>query len=106
MVIYLLSLIPRHTAHWCPMLFSSPFFHVLVFSGLLFSSCVIGFLSCLFFMTKVSTPLSSTLSSGFDWLWFPMTCGPRDGVGKHMEQKSSSKSLSWTGFDLWTSRFK
>src|SRR6218665_2162388 len=32
-------------------------------SSFLFCSCVIGFLSCLFFTTKVSAPFRSTLSS-------------------------------------------
>src|SRR6218665_127155 len=31
-----------------------------------------------------------------DWLWYPLTCGPR---GVHMEHKSRSKFLPWPGFE-------
>jgi len=87
------------------MLFPSPFFHVLVFSGYLFCSCVIGFLYDLSICTDSLDPLFLTLSEfqGQDWLWYPLTCGPTDGVGVHMEQKSQSKFLPRSGFEPWTS---
>src|SRR6218665_852524 len=34
-----------------------------------------------------------------DWLWYPLTCGPRGRVGVHMEQKSRSKFLLSSGFE-------
>src|SRR6218665_436060 len=73
------SLFSRQTARWCPMLFPLPFFlHalVLVISGLLFCSCVIGFLSCFYLYdqsicTILLNPLYLTLdeSQAWDWLW-------------------------------------
>src|SRR6218665_708983 len=75
------------------------FHHVLVFSGLRFCSCVIGFLLCLFFTTKVSAICTHSLDPLFltpgkfqawDWLWYPLTCGPRGRVGVGTEQKSRS----------------
>src|SRR6218665_2303102 len=40
----------------------------------------------------------------WDWLWYPLTCGPKGGVGVRMEQKSLSKLLSWSGFEPRNSR--
>src|SRR6218665_946400 len=88
------------------MLLPSPFFHVLVFSGLLFCSCVIRFLSCFFLYgqsmyTLSLDPLYLTLGEfqAWDWLFYPLICAPRGGVGLRMEQKSRSKFLFWPGFE-------
>src|SRR6218665_1261332 len=45
-IIYLLPLIPRHTACWCSMRFSFAFFPCIGVFGLVFCCCAIGFLSC------------------------------------------------------------
>ena len=39
----------------------------------------------------------------WDWLWYPLACGPKHRVGVHMEQKSLSKFLVWPGFEPRTS---
>src|SRR6218665_3172626 len=57
------SLIHRHTARWCPMLFLHLFFHVFVFSDLLLCFCVIAFLSYFFFTTEITPPYRLTSSS-------------------------------------------
>src|SRR6218665_341655 len=64
-IVHIFILIPRHTACWYPLLFLCLFFMSLMSFVLLFCSCVIGFLSCFFFMTEVSAPFHSTLSSSF-----------------------------------------
>src|SRR6218665_4210150 len=75
------------------------------FSGLPFCSCIIGFLSCFSFNRSICSlslnPLFLIVGEfqACDWLWCPLTCGPRCRVGVHMGQKSRFKFLSWKGFD-------
>src|SRR6218665_143391 len=107
-VSFYLSLLPGHTARWCKMLF--PFPHVLVLtsgdSSLLFCSCVAGFLPCFSYDRSICTlsldSLFLTLEKfqPWDWFWYPLTCGPRGGVGVHMVQISRSKFLPWSGLNL------
>src|SRR6218665_798348 len=110
--IYLLCLIHRHTGHWCPMLFPSSSFPYVFWSSILYLCHRISFLF-FFITTEVSAfctlsldPLFLTLVKFpvWDWLWCPMTCDPRGGVGVRLEQKSRSKFLPWPGFEPRTSR--
>jgi len=63
----------------------------LVFSGLLFCSCVTEFLLVFFLYDRIICTLSLDplfLTVGefkaWDWLWYPLTFGPRGGVGACM----------------------
>src|SRR6218665_2322895 len=112
MTIYLLCLIHRQTGHWCPMLFPSSSFPCVFWSSFLYLCHRISFLF-FFITTEVSAfctlsldPLFLTLAKFpvWDWLWCPMTCDPRGGVGVRLEQKSRSKFLPWPGFEPRTSR--
>ena len=90
---------------------SLTFFHVLVF-GLLFCSCVIGFLSWFFFTTEVSAPFRSTLTSSLYLSsrfgigsGIHLICGRRGGVGDlgvHMQHTSRSILLLWPRFEPHT----
>src|SRR6218665_887371 len=67
------------------------FFHILVIS------CVIVFSRVLSLRLKYVQFCSLSLDcplitigecQSLDWLWYPLTCGPRGGAGVNMEQKS------------------
>ena len=47
--------------------------------------------------------LALTEFQAWDWLWYPVTCSPRCGVGMRMEHKPRPKSLPWLGFEPRTS---
>jgi len=89
-----LSSIPRHTAHWCPLLFPLPFFLVFLFSSLLFCFCATRFLMCFLYDRSICIhlldPLFLTLGEfqAWDSLRYPLTCSPRGRVGVRMEQNS------------------
>ena len=52
--------------------------------------------------TRPSLPHPLVEFQVVNWLWYPLTCGLRGGVGVHMEQKSWSKFLPRPGFESRT----
>src|SRR6218665_841885 len=90
-IIYLLlSIIPGHSALWYPMLFPSPFFHVLVFPVFFSAPVSLDFFRVCLFTTKLSAPFRSTLFltlsefQAWDWLWYPLNLwSQRQSWGVH-----------------------
>ena len=107
--LYLISLIPGHTQSVgvSAISFTSSLCFGVFWSSFLFMCHWIPFVFS--YDWNICTiwldPLFLTIGEfqAWDWLWYPLTCGPRGGVGVHMGQKSWANFLPWPVFEPRTS---
>src|SRR6218665_3468111 len=67
-------------------------------------SCLVEFLLCFSLWPMYLHPFARVSRQAWDWLWYPLTCGPRGRVGVCIEQNFRSKYLPRPGFEPRTSR--
>src|SRR6218665_663792 len=87
--LYLLSLIPGHTQSVGVQCFSVSL------------DFLMSFLYCRCICTLSLDPLFLAVGQfqSWDWLWYPLTCGPRGEIWVYMKHNSRFKFLPWPGFE-------